>query len=345
MRLSLRGDNLLERLVLRTGLVPAPAAEAWGGMALSAMLVTAVELGVFSRLATGPASAEELRAELDLAAPGLAALLDCLHSGGYLRLRGGRYELTRVARRWLAPQAPLSVADFVAGTGDYWTWWQRLPEVIRTGTPVGHHDADPDDPYWRRYLTGQYQLARLSAGEVARKLRVPPHARTVLDIGGGHGAYPIELCRRHPALTATVLDLPGSARIGRELVAAAGLADRISFREGDARHADLGAGYDLVLCFNLVHHLTPAEIVALFTRIRAALAPGGSLAVLDGFSAPTRRPQPAAATLSLFMYLSSGSRAYPRDQLGDWLSRAGFAAPRRIPARRIPGLALYQAAT
>jgi hypothetical protein len=302
MRLSLRGDNLLERLVLRTGLVPAPAAEAWGGMALSAMLVTAVELGVFSRLATGPASAEELRVELELAAPGLAALLDCLHSGGYLRLRGGQYQLTRVARRWLAPQAPLSVADFVAGTGDYWTWWQRLPEVIRTGTPVGHHDADPDDPYWRRYLTGQYQLARLSAGEVARKLRVPPHARTVLDIGGGHGAYPIELCRRHPALTATVLDLPGSARIGRELV-------------------------------------------ALFTRIRAALAPGGSLAVLDGFSAPTRRPQPAAATLSLFMYLSSGSRAYPRDQLGDWLGQAGFAAPRRIPARRIPGLALYQAAT
>jgi hypothetical protein len=35
MRLSLRGDNPTERLALIGGLVPAAAAEAWAGMALS----------------------------------------------------------------------------------------------------------------------------------------------------------------------------------------------------------------------------------------------------------------------------------------------------------------------
>jgi hypothetical protein len=48
----------------------------------------------------------------------------------------------------------------------------------------------------------------------------------VLDIGGGHGWYSAQLCARHPQLTATVLDLPGSAAIGREIIAKAGLAER-----------------------------------------------------------------------------------------------------------------------
>src|SRR6185312_10142513 len=109
--------------------------------------------------------------------------------------------------RWLAPDSPLSVASFVASTGDYWQWWSNLPEVVRTGQPVKPHQAAPDDPYWRRYILGQYDLARLSAGEVARRLAVPSRARSLVDIGGGHGWYSARLCQRHPRLTATVLDL------------------------------------------------------------------------------------------------------------------------------------------
>ena len=42
MRLSLRGANPAEWLALRAGLVPVAAAEAWGGMALSGVLIAAV---------------------------------------------------------------------------------------------------------------------------------------------------------------------------------------------------------------------------------------------------------------------------------------------------------------
>jgi cyclopropane fatty-acyl-phospholipid synthase-like methyltransferase len=234
------------------------------------------------------------------------------------------------------------VAHFVAGTADYWQWWAALPEVARSGRPFQHHDVAPDDPYWRRYLTGQFELSRLSAGEVARKLEVPPGDRTLLDVGGGHGWYSAQLCRRHPGLVATVLDLPGSARIGREIIAAAGMSDRVRHRDGDALTADLGGPYDLILCFNLVHHLTPDEIVDLFRRFHDALAPGGSLAVMDGFADPARRASAAGNVLGLFVYLSSGSGAFTPDQLHGWLKTAGFAPPRKVPMRRIPGLALYQ---
>lgn len=341
MRLSLRGANPAEWLALRAGLVPAPAAEALAGMGLSGMLIAAESTGLLAQLARQPSTAAGLAAALGLDPVPTRLLLECLRSAGHVSARAGRYRLSRSARRWLDPDARLSVTRFVAGTADYWTWWAGLDDVIRGGQPASHHDAPPDDPYWRRYISGQLELARLSADEVARKLRLPGEPRSVLDIGGGHGWYSARLCRRHRGLTATVLDLPGSAVIGREVMAAAGMADRVRHRDGNAITDDLGSGYDAVLCFNLVHHLAPDQIVRLFAKIHAALVPGGRLAVMGAFAEPSRRQSAAANFLGLFFCLASGSQAHTPEQLSDWLREAGFGAPRRIPILAIPGQAMY----
>jgi SAM-dependent methyltransferase len=340
VRLALRGANPAEWLALRSGLVPTAAAEAWGGMATSGVLVAAVRTGITARLAEGHATAEKVAADLGLDPLPTRLLLDCLRSAGHVTERAGRYRLSRSSRRWLDPAAPLSVARYVAGTADYWPWWAGLGETVRTGTSSGSHDAPPDDAYWRRYMTGQMELARLSSAEIARRLPLPPSPRALLDIGGGHGAYSARLVERYPTLTATVLDLPGSAAIGRELIAAAGLSDRVRFRDGDATTADLGRGYDAVLCFNLVHHLTPEQAAALFQRAGEALRPGGVVAVLDAFAEPGRRASAQADMLALFVYLSSGARVHTPGELGGWLRDAGFARPRTIRILRVPGLSL-----
>src|SRR3984957_18317220 len=267
MRLSLRGDNPTERLALIGRLAPAAAAEAWAGMALSGVLVAAVRTGLTARLAGRPATADELAADLGLDPRPTRMLLDCLQSAGHVSCRAGRYQLSRSSRRWLDPAAALSVGQFVDAAGDYAAWWSGLEDVTRGAAPAGHHDAPPGAPYWRRYITGQLELARLSAPEVARKLRLPGDPRSLLDIGGGHGWYSAELCRRYPRLTATVLDLPGRAAIGRGVIGRGGLADRVRYRDGDATTADLGGGYDCVLCFNLVHHVSHDQAASLLARI------------------------------------------------------------------------------
>jgi SAM-dependent methyltransferase len=340
VKLGLRAANPAEWLALRAGLVPTAAAEAWGGMATSGVLVAAVRTGITARLSRGHATADEVAADLGLDPLPTRLLLDCLRSGGHVTERSGRYRLTRRTRRWLDPASPLSVAGYVAGVADYWPWWQGLEEATRTGKSSGSHAAPPDDPYWRRYIGGQLELARLSAGEIARKLPLPARPRAVLDIGGGHGWYSATLCRRYPELTATVVDLPGSAEVGREIVAAAGLADRVLFRPGDATTADLGSGYDAVLCFNLVHHLTPEQAAGLFRRAAAALRPGGTLAVLDAFADRARRAPAQADLLALFVYLSSGAQVHTSGQLAGWLREAGLRPPEKIRILRIPGLSL-----
>jgi SAM-dependent methyltransferase len=343
VRLALRAENPLEWLALRTGLVPEPAALAWGGMATSGVLVAAVRTGIAARIADDAATAAEVADDLGLDPLPTRLLLDCLRSGGLASARSGRYRLTRGARRGLDPAAPLSVAGYVAGAGDYWGWWQGLEQAARTGTSTGSHEAPADDPYWRRYIGGQLELARLSAAEVARKLPLPRGARALLDIGGGHGWYSACLCRRYPGLAATVLDLPGSAAVGQEIIAAAGLSDRVRFRTGDAATADLGDGYDAVLCFNLVHHLAPAQAAGLLGRAAAALRPGGTLAVLDVFADSGGRGPAQADLLALFVYLSSGAQVHTPGQLAGWLRDAGLGPPRRVRVRRVPGLTLQVA--
>jgi 2-polyprenyl-3-methyl-5-hydroxy-6-metoxy-1,4-benzoquinol methylase len=342
VRLTVRPGGPLEWLALRANLAPVPAAESWGGMAVSSVLVAAARLGMLARLARGPVTADQLAAELGLAPVACRMILDCLHACGHLRRRGDGYELARRSRRWLDPASPQSVTGFLAATHDYWPWWSGLAEVARTGPSVDHHEHPAEGPYWRTYLTGLAELARLVGPEVIRAVRLPRRAHRLLDVGGGHGWYAAELCRRHPQLRATVLDLPGAARIGRELVARAGLADRVDYLEGDALHTEPGGPYDAVLCFNLLHHLGPAQARQLVGRMHAALAPGGSIALLDVFGEPSRRPGPAAF-LSLFVHLSSGAQVYETSQLHGWLAEAGFGPVDRRRIWRMPGLTLHQA--
>lgn len=98
------------RLALRAGLVPAPAAEAWCGIAASGVLVAAVRTGMTARLAGGYVSAAEIAASRDLdplpaRLDPLPArlLLDCLHSAGHVTVRGGHFAASLTARRSIPP--------------------------------------------------------------------------------------------------------------------------------------------------------------------------------------------------------------------------------------------------
>jgi SAM-dependent methyltransferase len=342
VRLIPAGDDLLERLAIALNLAPLPGAHAMFGMPAARTVVVAQRVGLLGRLAERRWGSSELAAELELTEPGTRLLLDCLVAGGHVAERDGRYGLSRQARRWLDPRSQRYVGTWLDHAADYWEWYGDLERVIREGRSFEIHSAPADDPSWRRYIEGQFELARLSATEVARKVRLPDRSSSLLDVAGAHGWFAAELCRRHDGLRATVLDLPGSVAVGREIIAREGMSDRVIHREGDMFEADLGGPHDGALCFDIVHHLGPEQVVALLRRVRESLRPGGTVAILDMFRRG-RRPRASAAYLGLFFHLTSGADLYRPDQLADFLAQAGFERIRRSKVRRIPDQALYQA--
>lgn len=342
MRLAARGDNLMERLALRLNLAPRPIIDLHWGMGFSRVLITAARLGVLAELAKGPATREELAARCKLVPEPVGLLLNTLTDMGYLRLRAGGYEFRRHSRKWLDPAAPTSIINFLDSGGDFWDEWSQLEGVIRTGQRIDIHGRAPEDPYWRRYINGQLDSARLNAPELSRRLKLPAGARSLLDVAGGHGWYSAELCRRHPGLHATVLDLPASAAIGREIIAAAGMSDRVTYVEGDALTSDLGGPHDVVLCFNLIHHLTEEQAAGLIKRLHDALRPGGILAVLSVFSNPPGKAMNHAG-VALFFYMESGGGTHEAAELSRWFGDAGFNEPREVRVRSMAFYKLYVA--
>ena len=94
----------------------------------------------------------------------------------------------------------------------------------------------------------------------------------------------------------------------------------------------------MILAFQIAHHLERAALRALLRRVRAALAPGGTIAVLDCFR--EERPAPAAALLGLHYFLTSRSETWERGDFEEELARAGFRRIRWRRVRRIPVQAL-----
>ena len=137
-----------------------------------------------------------------------------------------------------------------------------------------------------------------------------------------------------------MLDLEPSARVGREIIAEHGLSDRVEHEVGDLFTSDLGGPHDVVLTFNIVHHLDGEQIADLARRIHASLRPGGTWAVLDYFKPEGGRGSGAHALLGLFFFLTSSAATYRESEIRGWMTGAGLCldqasadqAPAGLPA-------------
>ncbi|HEX2097092.1 MAG TPA: methyltransferase [Solirubrobacterales bacterium] len=341
MRIAAQPDGPVERLGLLLNQLPTPIGEAMFAMPVARSLQVAQSTGMLTALAEGPREPAELAEHLGLQAAGTQRVLDVIASLGHLKLRpDGKYEMTGRAKRWLDPSSDRYVGDFLADTGYYWEWWGDLERLVRDGSHAELHAKSPDDPYWRSYIRGQYQVARLSSDEVAKAVPLADNAHSILDVAGGHGEFSMALCRRHQGLKATVIDLPGSAAVGREIVAEAGMSDRVSHLEGDMFEVEIEGHHDGALCFNIIHHLTPEQIRELFSRIRTALRPGAPLCVLDLYDRPPGQKPDSGSILGLFFHLTSGADTYTREEMSRWLSESGFGDVRIDTFRTLPSLAM-----
>jgi len=336
MRFSLHPEGFLERLALWFNLGPLPIGYVLFGMMSSRGVMAGVRLGLFRELASQALSPEALAERLSLDPPGTARLLEMLEGFGLLKRRGALYTLSRRAQPWLDPRSPKYMGGFIEFNYPQWEWWSRLEEILKTGKAEEIHAYPPEDPRWRQYIVAMFELARLCAPEVARAVAMPRGSKRLLDLAGAHGWYAAEMCRRTPGLQATVMDLPGSVRVGRELIAQAGMSERVTHVEGDLLSSDLGQGWNGVLLFQIIHHCSVEQNRALLERVAKALEPGGTVAILDYYLDEKGHPGSAASALGLHYHLTSAAATYRSGDVQAWLESTGFERIRSAPIHRLP---------
>jgi 2-polyprenyl-3-methyl-5-hydroxy-6-metoxy-1,4-benzoquinol methylase len=344
MRIAAVPDGAVERLGLLLNKLPTPIGEAMFAMPIARCLQVAQRTGMLAALAEGPREPGELAEHLGLQKTGTARVLDVIASLGHVKQNpDGRYEMTKSGRPWLDPRSDTYLGDFLADTAEYWDWYGRLEDLVRDGTHAELHEKDADDPYWQSYIRGQYQIARLSSAEVAKAIPLAKGAHSILDVAGAHGEFSMALCRRHEGLRATIVDLPGSAKVGEQIVAEAGMSDRVRHLVGDMFEVNYDGPYDGALACYIIHHLSPEQARALFARIRAVLRPGAPFAVLDLYDRAGGQQANTASILGLFFHLTSGADTYTVEEVSRWMGESGFGSVDVKSFRTLPDLRLLVA--
>ncbi len=186
--------------------------------------------------------------------------------------------------------------------------WGLLADVMRSDLPV----PLPADP-------SQYHHHLVRAGaDAAREVAPRIAASTVLDLGGGAGAYAAAVLDAQPATTVTLVDLPDILVLARDHLARFG--DRVRFVGGDARHAPLGEGHGVALLANVLHLHGPSACVELCAAAARAVAPGGRVVIVE---IDADSPEGVWFALDMALYTECGDVHGTRALCG-WLAAAGL---------------------
>ncbi len=306
--------------------------ETLGGFQRSMALKGAIDLDLFTHIAEGATSAAELARRAGASEKGVRVLCDFLTVIGFLTKSGGAYRLTTDSAVFLNKHSPAylgGVANFIAHPTQVAHCLDMAAVVRKGGSVAGGHTLEPDDPVWVEFARSMMLLAAFTAGAVAGIVARPGSPQRVLDIAAGSGMFGIEILKRNPAAEVFALDWTSVLELAAENACQAGVAERYRQIPGSAFEVDFGGGYDLILLPNFLHHFDAPTNVGLLGKVRAALKPGGSVAVVEYAPNEDRISPPVPAIMSLSMLATTeAGDAYTVRELEEMLREAGFSQSR-----------------
>ncbi|HZT28484.1 MAG TPA: methyltransferase [Bryobacteraceae bacterium] len=295
-----------------------------GSFEESRVLLTAVELDIFTAVASG-ATAAQVAARVSANPRATETLLNALAALGALSKSGQTFRNTPDTARYLVAGSPDYRRPALMHTVHMFRAWATLTDCVRAGTAVLRPGVDQQDQQWTEsFIAAMHSGAQRTAQHLVQVVGVAG-VRRLLDIGGGSGAYSIAFAKASPALHAEVLDLASVVPIARKHILEAGLADRISTRVGDLTVDDFGRDHDLILLSAICHMLDPEQNRDLFRRCYRALAPGGRIVIRDFILEPGKTAPKWVALFAINMLVSTKSGStHTEAEYQSWLSGAGF---------------------
>jgi O-methyltransferase domain/Dimerisation domain len=190
----------------------------------SKVLLTAVEFGVFTKLAGRKLAGAELGAELKLHPRGIADFFDALVAMKFLGREGdgpsAKYFNTPDGALFLDEKSPRYIGGvLVMLNARLFKFWNDLPEALRTGLPQNEtkgggkgifEELYSDPVKLEQFLGAMTGISRLNFEALAEKFDFSRY-KTLCDIGGATGLLCIETAKKHPHLKCTSFDLPPDA--------------------------------------------------------------------------------------------------------------------------------------
>lgn len=293
---------------------------------LTAAMLAAMELDLFSPLENGPMDTKHLASSLGVNAEKLGPLLYALVFHGLLREEDALFSNTTE-----------TAAFFVQGKdtfiGEYYKIWKnnllaalKTAETIKTGKPQAKYD-------WRNLPKDKLEelMDGMAADDVARAHWLSSkydfsECRTLLDAGCGSGRLAIAMTQIHPLLSATVFDFPEVTPITEKAVINANAQDRVKVLSGDLTVDPVPGKYDAAFLNSIIQVISADEARKVINNVGKMVNPGGWLYIFgSGIMQDSRLAPQAAVDINLILInVYDHGQSFTESEHRAWLEEAGF---------------------
>jgi hypothetical protein len=305
----------------------------WG----SKTLLSAVELGLFTELASGPKNADAIIAQLQLHPRGARDFLDALVALGMLRRENGQYSNSAETDLFLDRNKPGYLGGILEmANARLYQFWGSLTAALRTGHPQNEiklgggnpFDQLYDDPdRLRQFLSAMTGISLGAAHAIAAKFPWSQY-KTFIDIGCAQGGLPVQVALAHPHLQGGGYDLAPVCPVFEEYAARFGLSERLRFCEGSFFTDPLPPA-DVLVMGHILHDWDLETKHMLLRKAYDALPQGGALIVYEAIIDDDRRQNAFGLMMSLNMLIETpGGFDYTGADCQGWMHAAGFRETR-----------------
>ena len=292
---------------------------------ISRIILSAYELGIFSILKDHSFSSIELAETMKMNLRSTDRFLNALVASGLLKKINGQFSNTSFSFKYLVRGNP----DYLSGLYHQvhlWKTWSTLTDAVKAGTTVAVEESigERGEEWLVSFIATMHLRAIPQSKEVADIIDLSK-IRSVLDVGGGSGAFSFEFVRRSKEMKAVVFDLPAVVPITQNYIRLAGLENSVKTLPGDYLVDDFGYGYDMIFVSAVIHINSPDENELLINKCYEALNPQGQLVILDHFMNDARTEPFVGAVFALNMLVGTKhGDTYTETEVRSWMLDAGL---------------------
>jgi SAM-dependent methyltransferase len=293
------------------------------------ILKTAMELDVFTTIASGYQRLEEIAQATRCSVRGMRVLLDALCPLGLLSKSAGSYALTPSAQAYLVRTAPTCCVDIYLAS---WQSRERFADCVRTGKPAIDLTRPEAEDLWASYAA-PYLLLWPELAEIVRS-RWEAAGVTVqagsgahmLDVACGAGIKSFVLAQADPTVRVLAVDMPKVLAVTAQIAEAMGVAEQVSYQSGDVLHMDLGSEqFDIVLLGNILRFFSASHIQSILGKVHRALRVGGLIVIDDDVLDEERGPAVEVLLTAVFLVNSAPhAQFYTFSEYRELLEGVGF---------------------
>lgn len=312
----------------------------------SKVLLSAIELGVFTQLAQKPLTGEQLSSAVGIRGDRSDDFFDALVALAFLEREGSGptalYKNTAETDLFLDKNKP----SYTGGMPEMlnarlFGFWNNLTEALITGEPQNEVKNGGGSIFEALYADEQLLSGFLSAmastqmgNFLSLAERFPWASRKkVVDIGGASGAFSAILTRQHAHLDVVSFDLPPVAPAATSFIESQGLSARVTIASGNFLEDALPEA-DVIVMGNVLHDWDESTKERLIKKAYDALPKGGVLIAIENIIDNDRRSNAFGLMMSLNMLIELGAEGgfdYTGAQYDAWCKKAGFESTEVMP--------------